>query len=213
MPAETPARRLRTLLNRIFNRLTQSGSIPSASIPMVALLALAVGISPAMAEEEPGTASSPPAKRTVRGDKPQGLPALTLPDLQGKTHSLDEWRGKVILLNFWASWCGPCQYEIPDFVAFQEAHGDAGLQVIGVGIDQARPLGNVHRTLGINYPVLVAGMDGGKYLQAWGNPKGTVPYSVIIDRDGDIVHTRMGRFDQRAFQRYVMPFLGDAGKR
>jgi len=111
------------------------------------------------------------------------------------------------VLNFWASWCAPCQYEIPDFVAFQREYSAAGLQIIGVGIDEKRPLANVHRSLGINYPVLVAGPDGNALLTPWGNYRGTIPYSVIIDRDGRIAYTRMGRLERKSFDRHVLPLL------
>jgi len=135
------------------------------------------------------------------------LPKIVLPDLQGKQRSLDEWRGKVILLNFWASWCGPCQYEIPDFVEFQNQYGEAGLQIIGVGIDEARLLGNVRRSLGINYPVLVAGLDGDSLLSQWGDYRGIVPYTLLIDRDGRIAMIRSGPFDRRSFEHHVLPLL------
>ena len=141
------------------------------------------------------------------GSNAWDLPKIVLPDLQGKPRALEEWRGKVILLNFWASWCGPCQYEIPDFIEFQNEYADAGLQVIGVGIDKARLLGNVKRSLGINYPVLVAGIDGDSLLRQWGDYRGIVPYTLLIDRDGRIVMIRSGPFDRRSFEYHALPLL------
>ena len=141
------------------------------------------------------------------GDNAWNLAKIALPDLQGRQRTLEEWRGKVILVNFWASWCGPCQYEIPDFVGFQREYRDAGLQIVGVGIDDARKLGNVRRSLGINYPVLVAGMNGNSILADWGDYRGVVPYSVVLDRDGTIVLIRSGRLDKRSFDRHVLPLL------
>lgn len=154
----------------------------------------------------PATAANSSGKVNV-GDNAWDLPLPPLPDLQGKQRRLEEWRGKVILLNFWASWCAPCQYEIPDFVDFQNEYGDAGLQIIGVGIDEKRMLGNVHRSLGINYPVLVAGVEGDSLLAKWGDYRGIVPYSVVFDRDGRIVLIRSGRLDRRSFDRHVLPLL------
>ncbi|HGG59168.1 MAG TPA: TlpA family protein disulfide reductase, partial [Gammaproteobacteria bacterium] len=63
-----------------------------------------------------------------------------LKGLDGKTHSLDEWKGKVIVLNFWASWCAPCQYEIKELIALQNEYGDKGLQVVSLGLDEERKL-------------------------------------------------------------------------
>ena len=183
-------------------RPTSQPCPPRVFAAMLTAIILLVGLphteAALAAPEQPASSSQ---------DQQPDFPALSLPDLQGRQRSLDEWRGKVILLNFWASWCAPCQYEIPDFVSFQREYGDAGLQVIGVGVDARRPLANVARSLGINYPVLVAGMDRGKLLVGWGNRSGSIPYSVVIGRDGQILRTRVGRFDRRAFDRYVKPLL------
>ena len=136
------------------------------------------------------------------------LPETRLPDLQGTERSLEAWRGKVILLNFWASWCAPCQYEIPDFVRYQRQYGPKGLQIVGVGVDQARKLANVARTLGINYPVLVVDVPrGSRLMREWGNKSGIVPYSVLIDRKGSIRYVHRGRLDDETFQRRVVPLL------
>ncbi len=131
-----------------------------------------------------------------------------LKGLDGKTHSLDEWKGKVIVLNFWASWCAPCQYEIKDLVRFQSQYGDKGLQVIGLGLDEARKLANVKRTLGINYPVLVGDpATNGDLLTEWGNDKQIVPYTVVIDKEGKIVYIHRGQLTQETFEDFILPLL------
>jgi len=136
-------------------------------------------------------------------------PPVILDDLQGQHHSLSEWQDKVILLNFWASWCGPCQQEIPALIRYQQQYADRGLQVIGIGVDEARPLHNVSRTFGINYPVLVApGEQGYRLLSGWGNPQRMVPYSVLIARGGELLLTYRGTIDHEVFQDYVLPALG-----
>lgn len=137
------------------------------------------------------------------------LPPIRLPDLQGEVHGLDEWRGKVIILNFWATWCPPCQYETPDLIRYQGQYGARGLQVIGVGLDEARRLGNFRRHYGINYPILVSGETrGAKLMEQWGNRKGIVPYTVVIAPDGHIAYRRSGQFGDTAFEDFVLPLLG-----
>jgi peroxiredoxin len=137
------------------------------------------------------------------------LQPIRLPDLDGTQRTLAEWSGKVLMLNFWASWCAPCQYEIPEFVAYQDQYAAQGLQVVGVGLDEARRLRNVARTLGINYPVMVIEEQAGAALmRQWGNDKGILPYTVVIDRDGHIRYIHRGRMDNYAFQQYVKPLLG-----
>ncbi len=143
-------------------------------------------------------------------EREEGLPSLRRLDLDGEIRSLDEWRGRVVLLNFWASWCPPCQYEIPDFVRWQAEHGERGLQVVSVGLDAPRKLANVRRTLGINYPVMVASLEdpGNRgLLERWGNDSGILPYTVVIDRAGNIVRRHKGRFGDVEFRRYVQPLL------
>lgn len=131
-----------------------------------------------------------------------------LHDLDGTAHALADWRGKVILLNFWASWCSSCQYEIRDLVSWQERYADKGLQVIGIGMDSTQKLINVKRTLEINYPVLVAQAEQQRELiTRWGNRNGTIPYTVIIGRNGRILLTRQGLLDQDTFAEYVLPLL------
>ena len=131
-----------------------------------------------------------------------------LKGLDGATHTLEEWKGRVIMLNFWASWCAPCQYEIKDFVRYQEEYGDRGLQILGLGVDEARKLGNVKRTLGINYPVLVVDPVNDMHILAeWGNKKQFIPYTVVIAANGEINYIHRGQMDDLAFNEYVLPLL------
>ena len=131
-----------------------------------------------------------------------------LPALNGEAYTLDHWKGKVILLNFWASWCAPCQYEIPKLIELQEKYKTEGLQIVGIGVDKEKPLRNVSRSLGINYPVLVADETlGPKLLEYWGNSAQIVPYNVVIGRDGRITYTHLGLVDQEVFMEYIHPIL------
>ena len=134
-------------------------------------------------------------------------PAFTLPGLDGKPHGLGEWRNKVVLLNFWASWCSPCQSEIPDLVAFQNQYSGQGLQVVGIGMDDEVKLRNVHRTLGINYPVLFTNSPAHPLLSRFGNHTGVVPYTVLVSRAGEVVYTHTGVITRELFEEWVIPLL------
>ncbi len=138
------------------------------------------------------------------------MPVFELRGLDGKSYRLADWKGKVIMLNFWASWCAPCQYEIPDFVEYQHRYGDKGLQVVGLGLDEERKLRNVVRTLGINYPVLIADLadpDNAALLPQWGNTEQIVPYTVVISQTGRMVYIHRGRMGDEEFNLYVRPLL------
>ena len=136
------------------------------------------------------------------------LPPLILNDLQGVEHNLYEWHGNVIMLNFWATWCGPCQIEIPDFIDYQAHYADKGLQVIGVGLDEMRKLRNYARTVVINYPILQADPElQYSLLKQWGDPFGVLPFTVIIGKDGHLVFMQQGIFNRQAFEAIVKPLL------
>ena len=136
------------------------------------------------------------------------LPPLILNDLNGKEHNLYEWHGKVIMLNFWATWCRPCQIEIPEFINYQTRYADQDLQIIGIGLDEVRKLRNYTRTVGINYPVLQADPElQYSLLNQWGNPFGVLPFTVIIGKDGHLVFMQQGILNTQAFDTFVKPLL------
>ncbi len=177
----------------------------------------------AAGKDSPGGAAPAPAGRpqataysaVPAPAKGAAAKALSLPGLDGTTHSLADWNGQVILLNFWASWCSPCLAEIPDLVAFQEVYGGRGLKVVGVGIDEAHKLNNVARTLGMNYPILVADPDSGglQVMEPWGNTSGVIPFTVVIDRDGRVVFKHRGPLQRDELDEVLRPLLaGASGK-
>ena len=154
--------------------------------------------------------SAAPARPGVKAGSPAGeaTPALRLPGLDGRVHRLEDWRGRVVILNFWATWCPTCQYETPDLMRYQRDYGGSGLQVVGVGLDEARKLNNFRRTVGMNYPILRADpARSGALLAAWGDRKGVLPYTVVIDRDGQVVFRHVGRFNDVLFDDFVRPLL------
>lgn len=122
---------------------------------------------------------------------PEYRPEFVLNDLSGAPRRLSEWDGKVILLNFWATWCPPCRTEMPDFVELREelhAQGRA-FEVIGVAIDQAEPVEDFVNEIAAEYPILLAELEGLKIMREYGNQLTTLPYTVIIDKNRKIVQT------------------------
>jgi peroxiredoxin len=116
---------------------------------------------------------------------------FTMKDMDGKNVRLSDYKGKVILLDFWATWCGPCKFEIPGFVELQEKYGKDGLQVIGVSVDDTvdklRPFVKQFK---MNYPVL-QGLGHDDVQDAYGPIIG-IPINVLISRDGKICAKHMG---------------------
>jgi len=136
------------------------------------------------------------------------LPPLILNDLDGIEHNLYQWHGKVIMLNFWATWCRPCQIEIPEFINYQSRYADQGLQIIGIGLDEVRKLRNYVRTVGINYPILQADPElQYSLLNQWGDPFGVLPFTVIIGKDGHLIFMQQGILNEQTFDTFVKPLL------
>jgi peroxiredoxin len=141
------------------------------------------------------------------GERP-AIPDLSYPDLSGQQHNLRQWKGHVLMLNFWASWCAPCQAEIKHLIGYQRRFGAQGLQIVGLGLDDPRKLKNVQRTLGINYPILSAeAKESRNILNAWGNKAGLIPYTVIFDSQGQVVQAHRGIIDDQLFESLVKPLL------
>ncbi|MGB7133616.1 MAG: TlpA disulfide reductase family protein, partial [Candidatus Sulfotelmatobacter sp.] len=108
-------------------------------------------------------------------------PDFSLPDLTGKKIDLSSYRGKVVLLDFWATWCDPCREEIPDFIDLQKKYGSQGLQIIGVSMDDAPgPVRDFDRRFKMNYPVV---MGNAKTGELYGGVLG-LPITFLIERDG-----------------------------
>jgi len=121
-----------------------------------------------------------------------GLMGLALPDPTGKEQRMDQWKGKVLVVNFWATWCAPCREEMPEFIKAQKEFGSKGLQFVGIAVDQADKVAQFEKEIGVNYPSLVGGFGAMELSRALGNKLMALPFTVIVDRKGAIVHTQLG---------------------
>jgi thiol-disulfide isomerase/thioredoxin len=119
--------------------------------------------------------------------------AAQLWDLQDKPVSLEKYRGKALIVNFWARWCGPCRAEIPDLIKVRAKYKTKGVEVLGIGIeDKADPAREFAAAYEMDYPVLIAKEKGIPLMQALGNTRSGLPYTVVIDRQGKVLSARMG---------------------
>ena len=119
-------------------------------------------------------------------------PDLQFQDLDGKVRKLSEWDGRLLLLNFWATWCTPCLKEIPLLVQAQQTHAAHGLQVVGIAMDQVEPVTRFRERFAINYPLLVGEADVVTAMDALGDTLGALPFTVVIARDGRILERIWG---------------------
>lgn len=133
--------------------------------------------------------------------------SFSLFDVNGEQRHLSEWQGKTIVINFWATWCGPCREEIPAFVELQQQYSSKGLQFIGIALQQAEEVHDFMSEFNMNYPVLVGGDDVIKAAKKLGNDIGALPYTVIIDKKGTIAFTRRGPLSKSEAESVIQTLL------
>jgi thiol-disulfide isomerase/thioredoxin len=130
--------------------------------------------------------------RTDSGVPATTLLALSLPDAAGKETPLAQWRGKLLVVNFWATWCAPCREEMPEFVGLQTEFGAKGLQFVGIAVDDAEKVRQFAAEIGLNYPALIGGYGAMELSKTLGNRVMALPFTVVVSREGTIAHTQLG---------------------
>lgn len=138
-----------------------------------------------------------------QGGKP--APQLLLKDIQGRTVRLSDYRGKVVLLNFWATWCAPCRAEMPDLIKWQRQYRSRGLQVIGITYppEELAEVRKFTKTIKVNYPILI----GDEATKEKFDREDTLPLTVVIDRTGTIREVIRGIIFPEEFEEKVKPLL------
>jgi len=136
------------------------------------------------------------------------LLAARYPDTDGRVRRLLDWRGRVLLCNFWATWCAPCREEVPMLVAAKQQWAARGFEVVGIGIDSADKIREFSKIYHINYPLLVADGSALELLRKLGNRGGGLPYSVVLDRTGSIAQRHLGALTAADLRRVLESLFG-----
>lgn len=132
---------------------------------------------------------------------------FVLTDMDGNRRHIDEWRDKVIILNFWATWCAPCLEEIPMFIELQQRYRASGVQFIGIALQDAEEVRGYSEAVNIPYPLLFGGDEVIKIGRQYGNEIGAIPYTVMVDREGKIAFQKRGALSKSEAEQSILALL------
>lgn len=128
---------------------------------------------------------------------------LSMPDAAGKPAEMKQWKGQLLVLNFWATWCAPCVEEMPELTALQKELAPGKGQIIGIGIDNPANIAAFADKYKIAYPLYVAGMEGSELSRQMGNQAGGLPFTVLVDASGKVKKTYLGRLKMDELRRDI----------
>jgi thiol-disulfide isomerase/thioredoxin len=135
------------------------------------------------------------------------LLSAVYPDLSGRPRRVRDWKGRVVLCNFWATWCAPCREEMPMLSELRNKYEPKGAEFVGIGIDSAAKIQEFSKSYPVSYPLLVA--DGGaiELMRGLGNSGGALPFTVVLDRSGTVAYRRLGALTQQEVEKALVDFL------
>lgn len=171
------------------------------SLLLVAVGTLAAGAGYYFGRPQPVT--PPPPEAFPTADAPARLMALTLPDLEGRPQPLAQWAGKVLVVNFWATWCLPCKEEMPEFSRISDKFASKSVQFTGISVDTTDNVLTFLKSTPVSYPLLVSGLDTLDLISDLGNRAKGLPFTVILRRDGSVQRVKLGKFATPDLERAI----------
>jgi len=136
-----------------------------------------------------------------------GVLAASFPGLSGEPHVIGSWKGKVLVVNFWATWCPPCLEEIPMFVRLHQELGQQGLQFVGIAVDQRDKVADFVAKNAVNYPIMIGQLDAIKIAESAGNDSGGLPYTLVFDRQGHVQSRHFGGLTEKELKPIIEKLL------
>jgi peroxiredoxin len=143
----------------------------------------------------------------------QDLFAATFPDQNGQLKALKPYIGKIVVLNFWATWCEPCREEMPELSSLHDAYKDKNVVVLGVAVDDVGNISEFSKQTKISYPLFAADDAGMSLAANLGNSKSVLPFTVIIKADGSVAKTYFGRVTKPLLEQALLPLMNNAAKK
>jgi thiol-disulfide isomerase/thioredoxin len=136
--------------------------------------------------------------------------AMTLPDLENRPQRMRQWKDRVLVVNFWATWCAPCREEIPGLMRYQAGSSSKSVQIVGIALDAPEKVAEFAKSVGINYAVVIGGFDAIKLAETLGNKSGALPYTVLIAPDGKQSRSHLGVVSEAMLDRLIAEMDGSA---
>lgn len=149
----------------------------------------------------------PTLETAPAADAPARLLALTLPDLDNRLQALAQWKGKVLVVNFWATWCPPCKEEMPEFSSISSEYSIKGVQFVGISIDTAENVAAFQKQTPVVYPLLISNLDALALSSDLGNRAKALPFTVVLRRDGSVEKVKLGKFAAQDLEKAIKAAL------
>jgi len=188
----------------------------TGKVILVTVLAGLIGIGSAiLGQKWLGEGRMPSLATELRGyseTRLESLPGFRLPDLTGQEIESSSWAGKVLVLNYWATWCPPCLREIPLFAEAQDQYADAGLQVVGIAIDRPEDVETFLEQHPVNYPILIGGTEAIELSRRLGNRMQGLPFTVIFDQRGRRVDAQIGEVTKASLAESLTALIPQASE-
>jgi thiol-disulfide isomerase/thioredoxin len=137
----------------------------------------------------------------------ESLMLASFPDPSGKPQAMSQWRGKVLVVNFWATWCAPCREEIPALMKLQHKYADNGVQFVGIAMDHVPKVRDYANNMKIDYPLLIGAMETLGLAKNLGNRAGVLPFTVVLSRAGRVVYTHVGALTEASLGEVLASLL------
>ena len=160
----------------------------------VSVLALLTGVFTSQWISQSGLASEPSIKAFFANSwqTPEGKPANS-----------DDWRGKILVVNFWASWCPPCVEEMPTLDKIAQEYASKNVLIVGIGIDSPSNIREFLEKTPVSYPIVIGGLEGSNLAKQMGNSQGALPYTVIVNQNGKAVFTKLGKISEEELKKAI----------